>query len=172
VRRILLYTGDGKGKTTAALGLALRAAGRGRRVLIVQFLKDGREVGEGLALRDFPAIALESHGLGFVPPPGHPRFAAHRQAAIRALERVVAAGAEAVHEVFILDEVCGAIAAGLITAEAVLAAVATLPADAVIVLTGRNAHPALVDLADTVTEMRCVRHAFDAGIPAQPGVEL
>jgi cob(I)alamin adenosyltransferase len=171
VKRVLLYTGDGKGKSTAAFGLALRAVGRGLRVFILQFIKRKSEVGECFALREFSQVELEQHGLGFVPPPDTSRFAAHVHAARQGLERVAAVGAEARHEVYILDEVCGAIGHGLLETAAVVAAVDGLPPDAIVVLTGRGAPDELVDLADTVTEMRCVKHGYDAGIQAQHGVE-
>jgi cob(I)alamin adenosyltransferase len=171
--RILLFTGDGKGKTTAAFGIALRAAGHGLLTLIVQFIKARTATVELTALRSLAGVEVRQAGLGFVPQSDDaPQFAAHRQAAAEGLRAVAEAMASGRYRVVILDEVCTAVARGLLDEASVVAALRQAPADGVIVLTGRGATPGLIALADTVTEMRCIKHGFDAGLQAQPGVEF
>ncbi|MBM4163516.1 MAG: cob(I)yrinic acid a,c-diamide adenosyltransferase [Lentisphaerae bacterium] len=170
--RILLFTGDGKGKTTAALGIALRASGHGLQTLIVQFIKAHAATGELAALRMLAGVEVRQAGLGFVPRSDDaPQFAAHRHAAAEGLRAAAAELASGRYRVVILDEVCTAVARGLLDEDSVVAALSQAPADGVIVLTGRGATPGLIARADTVTEMRCIKHGFDAGLPAQPGVE-
>jgi cob(I)alamin adenosyltransferase len=170
--RILLFTGDGKGKTTAALGLAMRAAGHGRTSFILQFLKSDASTGEVKAAGLLPGVLLAQAGLGFVPPREDPRFADHQAAARKALRRAEQAIASGVYPVIVLDEVCLAVSLGLLEEHDVMAAVQKAPAGSCLVLTGRGATPGLVALADTVTEMRCVKHAHGSGTPAQEGVEF
>ncbi len=165
--RVLLFTGDGKGKTTAALGMAVRASGHGLRCLVVQFVKQ-RDTGElHVAL---PGLDVRQTGLGFVPEPSDPRYEQHRAAAQEGLLEAV--GALATHDLVVLDEVCVAVAKGLLDEAQVIEAVRGAFPNCRIVLTGRGATPGLVALADTVTEMRCVKHAFAGGVGAQKGVEF
>jgi len=167
--RVLLFTGDGKGKTTAALGMALRACGHGQRVLVVQFVKKD-DTGELHA--DVPGLEVRQTGLGFVFDRSSPHHAEHRAAAQGGLRGAAEAMASGNFDVVVLDEVCVAVAEGLLDERQVCKAVASASPSCCIVLTGRGATQALLDLADTVTEMRCVKHGFDAGIPAQKGVEF
>jgi cob(I)alamin adenosyltransferase len=170
--RVLLFTGDGKGKTTAALGLALRAAGHGRASFILQFIKNDASTGEMKAAALVPGLLLVQAGLGFVPPPSDPRFAEHQAAARSALHRAEQALASGLYPVIVLDEVCLAVRLGLVEERDVVALVQKLPAGACMVLTGRGATPGLTGLADTVTEMRCVKHAYERGTVAQKGIEF
>jgi cob(I)alamin adenosyltransferase len=170
--RILLFTGDGKGKTTAALGLALRAAGHGRSSFFLQFIKSDASAGEVKAAGLVPGILLAQTGLGFVPPDRDPRFDQHRQAAQKALHRAELAIASGLYPVIVLDEVCLAVSLGLLDESAVIEVVRKAPAGACMILTGRGATPGLMAIADTVTEMRCVKHAFQNGTAAQAGVEF
>ena len=169
--RTLVFTGDGKGKTTAALGMALRAAGHGQRVLIVQFVKADRTTGEFAACRYLPGVEIVQAGLGFVPPEDTPAFACHREAAERGLELAGRALASQRLDLLVLDEVCLAISRCLLKEEAVLALLRQRIRPVCIVLTGRGAPTGLVEQADTVTEMRCIAHGLAQGICAQPGVE-
>jgi len=165
--RVLLFTGDGKGKTTAALGMALRASGHGLRTLVLQFVKTN-DTGElHVAL---PGVEIRQTGLGFVPEASDPRYDAHRAAAQKALAQ--AAEAMAACDLVVLDEVCVAVAKGLLNEAQVCDAVRGAAADCCVVLTGRDATPALIALADTVTDMQCVTHAFRSGTAAQKGVEF
>jgi cob(I)alamin adenosyltransferase len=172
VPRVLLFTGDGKGKTTAALGMAVRAAGHNLATLIVQFIKCDDTTGELAALRRLVEVEVRQVGLGFVPPSSSPRFAEHQRAACRGLEMASEALASGKYRVVVLDEICTAVAKDLVAEEAVVAAIGRTPLTTVVVLTGRGAGPGLIDLADTVTEMRLVKHGYQAGREAQEGVEF
>jgi cob(I)alamin adenosyltransferase len=167
-----IYCGDGKGKTTAAMGLALRAAGRGRRVLIAQFLK-GADSGERLSLSGVPGVEL-------LPVPEKVQFSfrmteeERREAAERFLrlcqtcrERLRAGEAE----VLILDEACAAVNTGLLPLEQLLELLDSAPESAEIVVTGRDPAPELTQRADYLTEMRCLRHPYQRGVSAREGVE-
>jgi cob(I)alamin adenosyltransferase len=169
--RVLVFTGPGKGKTTAALGMALRTCGHGMRVLVIQFVKSDASTGEIQAAALLPLLKIEQYGLGFLPPPSSPEFAAHRAAAERGLERARKAVASEQYALIVLDEICAAVRHSLLPEEAVCALVASAPASCVLALTGRDASEKLQALADTVTEMRCVKHGLQAGRPAQKGVE-
>ena len=168
--RILVFTGDGKGKTTAALGMALRAAGHGMTVRIIHFVKQDESVGELAGLRHLPGVTVEMYGCGFIPKPESPAFARHVEAAqqgLAAAREALAAGPD----ILILDEICGAVDKALLTEGDLLDLLAAAPGAMCVVLTGRNATAAIIDAADTVTDMRCVKHAFDVGLDAQKGVE-
>jgi cob(I)alamin adenosyltransferase len=171
MKRILIFTGDGKGKTTAALGTVLRAAGHGWRCLIVQFLKADPNTGELSACRLIPGVEIVQMGLGFVPPEDHPHFAEHCTAAQEAVAFAESSLTSGKYDLIVLDEICGALAKNLIGEERVLEVLDLHSSTCCIILTGRNAGPRLIDKADTVTEMRCVKHALQLKIGAQQGVE-
>jgi cob(I)alamin adenosyltransferase len=166
---VQVYTGDGKGKTTAALGLALRAAGHGMRTYIGQFMK-GQPYGELDALRDHPAITVEQYGdvrcirREEVTP-------AHVEQARRGLERARQALLSGQYDIVVLDEVNVAIWFGLLTVGEVLALIDQRPARVELVLTGRRAPQELIERADLVTEMREVKHYYQQGVEARKGIE-
>ncbi|MGC8787097.1 MAG: cob(I)yrinic acid a,c-diamide adenosyltransferase [Anaerolineae bacterium] len=167
---IQVYTGDGKGKTTAALGLALRAAGHGLRVYIVQFMKGWPHYGELLALAAQPNITLVQFGRpSFVnrehPDPEDVRLA--QEAYQRSLDLLT----NGQYDVVILDEINVALDYGLISLEQVLALLDAKPPHVELVLTGRNAHPRVIERADLVTEMREVKHPYRLGIEGREGIE-
>ena len=166
--RILVFTGDGVGKTSAAMGKVLRLAARGRRVAVLQFVKGDGDSGEILSLARL-GVLVEQCGLGFVPPPTSPRFPAHRAAAEAGLTR--ARQLVANHDAVVFDEICLAVAAGLLAEAVVLDLLATLAPDQVCICTGRGASAAVIAVADTVSRMECVKHALDDGRRAQDGVE-
>jgi len=170
--RTLIFTGEGKGKTTAAFGMVLRATGHKQRVLVVQFLKSNAATGELLACAHLPQIEVVQMGRGFVPPVAHPAFITHRETAQEALAYANAAVVSGKYDLIVLDEICGAIARELINEEAVIEMLTTPERTACIVLTGRDASARLMERADTVTEMRCVQHGYTQGITAQEGVEF
>jgi cob(I)alamin adenosyltransferase len=170
--RILVFTGDGKGKTTAALGMALRAAGHDMRVAVIQFIKNDPSVGELRAARDVPNIEIVQTGLGFVPPPTSQDFVRHQAAAQRGLRKADEVIAGRRHSLVILDEICLAVAKGLIEEWQVLEVIREAGGETCVVLTGRGATEGLVAAADTVTEMRSIKHGFQRGHGAQKGVEL
>jgi cob(I)alamin adenosyltransferase len=169
--RLLVLTGDGKGKTTAALGMALRAVGHGQRVLFVQFLKADTSAGEIAGVRHLPGVRLVQTGIGFVPPPTHPAYPAHRTAALQGLAIAEQALREGAADLVVLDEVCVAIARGLLGVEAVLTVVGNARPGTNVLLTGRSAPDAVIAAADTVTNMVCVKHALPTGRGADVGVE-
>lgn len=165
-----VYTGDGKGKTTAAMGLALRAAGRGRRVFIAQFLK-GQPTGELTALRRMDdCVRIEQFGTGhFVQDEPTAEDCAAAAEGLQAARSALTGGG---YDVVILDEINVAVDLGLVTAEAVLELTVLRPEVVELVLTGRNAPPCIVERADLVTEMRKIRHPYDRGVPARSGIDL
>lgn len=168
-----IYCGDGKGKTTAAMGLALRAAGRGWGVVIAQFLKS-EDSGERRALACVPGVTLlplpERVKFSFQMDEADRREAAARFAALCDQCQGLAAAGEA--RMVILDEVCAAVNTGLLPLERVLALLDGLPAGAEAVLTGRDPHPALLARADYVTEMKKNRHPYEKGVRARSGIEF
>ena len=170
--RTLIFTGEGKGKTTAAFGMVLRAAGHGQRVLVVQFLKSNGDSGELLACGHLPGVEVVQMGRGFVPPKAHLAFDAHRKTAQDALAFARKSIACEKYDLIVLDEVCGAIAHELIEEHEVIGLLTAPERTACVVLTGRHASEGLIAQADTVTEMRCVRHGYTEGIAAQKGVEF
>ena len=170
--RILVFTGDGKGKTTAALGIALRAVGHGMKVKIIQFVKSDCSTGEIAALNMLPGVEIMQTGCGFIPSEANEKFTDHRQAAENGLKIAAEAIESGKYSVVILDEICVAVAKKLLDEAEVVEMVRGAAPDVTIVLTGRGASPAMIELADTVTNMNCVKHGMQAGIKAQEGVEF
>jgi cob(I)alamin adenosyltransferase len=170
-KRILVFTGDGKGKTTAALGMALRAHGHSIPVLIVQFVKANEAVGEIAALRQIAGMECVQFGLGFLPRGQPASLAQHRLEALRGLEYAAQALSSDRYGLVVLDEICLAVASGLLLESEVKAVLQQTHANTCVVLTGRAATPGLMALADTVSEVRCCKHGYQQGIAAQPGVE-
>jgi len=170
--RVLLFTGEGKGKTTAALGMVLRACGHGLRSIVIQFIKSDSSTGEIRALRSLPGARIEQVGLGFVPQPDAPEFPAHCAAAQKGLALAAGAIESGDYSLVVLDEICTAVSYGLVQEQAVCEAVERAGPDCCVVLTGRGATHRLLALADTVTQMQCVKHGLDTGHKAQEGVEF
>lgn len=170
--RIVLLTGEGKGKTTSALGMVLRAVGHGQRVCVLHFIKRRGDTGESRALAMLPGVEVHLCGEGFVFEKSGAVFERHVRAAEKGLRLAAERLRDPAFGMVVLDEVCGAVAHGLLSAESVCAAVAGAAPSTVVVLTGRDACPALIGLADTVSRIECVKHGMDNGWPARPGVEL
>lgn len=166
---IQVYTGDGKGKTTAALGLALRAAGAGLNVYIAQFIKSG-DYSEIKALsRLADRITVKQFGLGrFIK--GKPSTE-DLAAAQRGLEAIRAAIASGNYQVVIMEEGNVAAMCGLFPVDEILALMAQKPGDVELVITGRGADARVIDKADLVTEMKAVKHYFQDGVAARVGIE-
>jgi len=169
--RILLFTGDGKGKTTAALGMALRAAGHGMRVLVLQFVKQDATTGELAAIESVENIDIIQTGRGFIPSPEHAQYAEHREAAQTGFAHASDAVRSGKYAMVVLDEICVAVARGLVPERDVLEMLDRLASDRIVVLTGRYATPGLINRADIVSDVRCVKHAYETGREAQKGVE-
>ena len=169
---ILINTGPGKGKTTAALGTALRAVGNGMRVLMLQFLKGSWHYGELDAVQAFEGnFVLKQMGRGFVKVGG----AETDPKDVRLVEECWKEAAEAIGsgewDLVVLDEINYAIAYKMLDVEKVVNALQHKPEMVHVILTGRSAHPTILELADTVTEMREVKHAYQKGVMAQRGIE-
>lgn len=168
---LAVHTGPGKGKSTAAFGLALRALGHGKRVVVVQFIKGGWETGERTALKRFDDL-VEWHTMG----EGFTWETQDRSRDIAACERAweVARAALKREDVglVVLDELNIALRYDYLPLEKVLEDLKARPRMQHVVITGRNAKPDLVDAADLVTEMTLVKHHFRAGVKAQAGFEF
>ena len=181
---VQIYTGDGKGKTTAALGLGLRAAGHGMKVLMVQFMKTVRYYGELESVKRLApnfeivqkgkpcsrpeADCMECEACFVHPDKSEPADIAAARDAVAFCADVLRKGE---HDIVILDEVIYAIKFGLIECADVVNLVKMKPPEMELVLTGRDAPQELMDLADLVTEMRLIKHPFQQGIIARKGVE-
>jgi cob(I)alamin adenosyltransferase len=168
---VQVYTGDGKGKSTAAFGLALRAMGRGLKVKIVQFLKGDTRYGEMIALKEFPAIEVVQFGSPEFVNPLQPREE-DRQMAREALEHGREAMLSGRFQLVIMDEIHVAAKLGLITVEDILALIKERPKRVELVLTGRDADPQVIEASDLVTEMTLVKHPYQKGITARYGIEF
>lgn len=169
--RILIFTGDGKGKTTAALGMALRASGHGMQTLILQFIKANRSIGELTAIQYLPGVDIIQAGRGFISSTKGPPFAEHRQAAQEALKKATEAIQSRRYQLIILDEICTAISRGLVGEDQVIDLIHQETEERCLVLTGKGASDRLISEADTVTEMRALKHGLPQGWVAQKGVE-
>ena len=172
---VLIHTGEGKGKTTAALGLAMRAWGDGMRVLILQFIKGGWTYGElktiSILEQAEGRVHVEQCGLGFTRK-GDTDEAKHKQAAAEALKQAEQAITSGDWDLIILDEINYAIKFGLITESDALHLLEVRPPELHLVLTGRDVRPALIERADLVTEMKLIKHPYQQGIKAQQGIEF
>lgn len=169
--RILVFTGDGKGKTTAALGMALRASGHGMKTIIIQFVKSDPTTGELAACRHLPGCEIVQTGRGFVPERADPAFREHMMAAAEGLKLAARALSSGAYNLVILDEICTAVGKGLLDEGQVIEVVRKGASGICVVMTGRNATAGLISIADTVTDMHMVKHGFQEGRGGQEGVE-
>jgi cob(I)alamin adenosyltransferase len=171
-----VYTGDGKGKTTAAFGLALRAAGQGNKVLIYQFLKPpSLDLGERFAVQ-LGAVRIRVEALDMPwdmskSLDDQETVAQTKAAVAEALERIAQTAEKRFYDVIILDEIVFCLEKGLAKLEDVKSLIDRKDALVEIVMTGRGASRQLLDLADLVTEMKNVKHPFDKGVPARRGID-
>lgn len=165
---IHLYTGNGKGKTTAAIGLAIRAVGAGKKVFIGQFVK-GMQYSELVTFARLPEINVRQYGSDcFIEnnPTDKDIEAAHK--GLKEVESIIANNK---YDVIILDEICIALYYNLFTIEDFAAVLSRKNENTEIVLTGRYAHPFLYEIADLITEMKEVKHYFNRGVQARKGIE-
>jgi cob(I)alamin adenosyltransferase len=166
---VQVYTGDGKGKTTAALGLALRASGHGMKTYIGQFMK-GQDYGELAALREHPLITIEQYGdVRCIR--REEVTADHLAQAERGLARAREAMDSGEYDIVVLDEASVAIWFGLLDVDDVLVFLDHAREGVEIIITGRRAPDVLLERADLVTEMRPVKHYYEQGVPARKGIE-
>ncbi len=168
---VQVYTGEGKGKSTASFGLALRAFGQGFRVYIIQFLKTAVNCGEVKAFRKlYPEVIIKSFGRkgfinkGAVTPED-------LELARKAMEEAARVLADGDADLLILDEICNALYYNLITTEEVVDLVRKKPKHVELILTGRNCPSELIEIADLVTEMKEIKHPYRKGIGSRRGIE-
>ena len=167
---IMIYTGDGKGKTTASLGMVFRALGRNYRVAVVQFIKGAWKTGEALFAKELEGrVDFFSLGDGFtwITQNFEQDVKSAREAWDKCLEVIV----DPQYRIVIFDELNYVIKYNFLTVGEVLDGLKRKPADTHVVITGRDAPPELIEVADLVTEMRDIKHPYRAGIKAQPGVD-
>lgn len=170
---VIVITGNGKGKTTSALGMAVRARGHGMKVCIVQFMKGDLYAGEWDGIRLLGNdVELHSTGKGFCGIQGNPYpHREHRQNAQDAVALAREKMASGSYDLIILDEINNALHLKLVDLEQVLALIREKPPITHLVLTGRDAHAEVVERADTVSEVVEVKHAYRKGIERQPGID-
>jgi cob(I)alamin adenosyltransferase len=174
---LIVFTGNGKGKTTAALGQMVRVTGRGKNALMIQFIKGPWKAGEDEFATRYQIpdtrYQIKKMGLGFVGILGDtlPREE-HQKAAEKALAYFKEELAANRWQLIVLDEVNNAVSLGLLKVEDVTDALRVVPEERLVVLTGRDAHPKLIEMADLVTEMREVKHPFSNGVLAKRSIEF
>jgi len=174
---VQIYTGDGKGKTTAAFGLALRAAGQGNKVLIYQFLKPPSiDIGERFAL-ELGAVRIRTEAIDLPwnmseSLKDEKTVALMRTAISEALERIAQTAEKKFYDVLILDEIVFCISKGLARLEDIKSIIDRKDPAVEIILTGSGATRELIEIADLVTEMKKIKHPFDKGLPARRGIEF
>ena len=170
---IVVITGNGKGKTTTALGIAVRACGHNLRTSIIQFMKGDIYAGEWDGIKKMNCqIELISTGKGFCGIQGNPYpFKEHRENAQQAVEIACQKMESGRFDILILDEINNALALHLVDLDQVLDLIRRKPLQMHLVLTGRDAHPEVIELADTVSEVVEIKHAYRKGIEPQPGID-
>jgi cob(I)alamin adenosyltransferase len=168
---LIVHTGAGKGKSTAAFGMVLRCLGHGMRVGIVQFVKGAWGTGERTVLAGFPdLVTCRAMGEGFTwDTQDRARDIAAARAAWEVAKTMIA---DPSYRMVLLDELNIVLRYGYLPVDEVIAALKAKPRDLHVVVTGRNAPPELIETADLVTEMNLVKHPFRAGVKAQPGIEF
>jgi cob(I)alamin adenosyltransferase len=174
VRRglIIVNTGPGKGKTTAAMGTAFRAVGNGMKVLMLQFLKGSWHYGELDSAKAFgDNFVMKQMGRGFVKVGGAETDPEDIKLVEQAWEEAREAILSGTWDLVILDEINYAISYGMLDPAKVVETLQQRPEMVHVILTGRNAHPSIIEIADTVTEMKQVKHAYEKGVLAQRGIE-
>jgi len=171
---ILVFTGDGKGKTTAALGTVVRAYGYGWKVYILQFIKGTWHYGEMDGIKALePAVEMEQLGKGFykILDDDLPEEE-HKKAAVAAVERAREKIQSGKYKLVVLDEIINAVDLELITVEDVLGLIKDKPKDVHLILTGRGAKPEIIEACDLVTEMKEIKHPFQKGLKAKKGIDF
>jgi cob(I)alamin adenosyltransferase len=170
---IVVITGNGKGKTTSALGMVLRACGHGLRVCIIQFMKGDLYAGEWDGIKQLKcAVELHATGKGFCGIQGNPYpWSEHRDNAQDAIDLVREKIASGRFDLIILDEINNALKLKLVDLDQVLEILQDKPPLMHLILTGRDAHPRVIELADTVSEVREIKHAYRQEIEPQPGID-
>ena len=169
---IHIYCGENKGKTTAAVGLAVRAAGAGKKVLFVQFLKKG-DSAELNILNNIPSLETSvcEKPYGFIWTMDEAEKARAQADFTLLFDEAAQKASREQYDLLVLDEILGAVSCGMVPEEKLLRFLKEKPADLEIVLTGRDPSDGLMELADYITEMKKIKHPFDKGIAARYGIE-
>ena len=167
---LIVYTGHGKGKTTAALGLVVRALGRGMRATVVQFIKGKWKTGERAFAENVPGLEFHVMGLGFTWDSDD--LSRDKKAAMAAWDVARGCIESGERDVIVLDEMTYAFHYGFVPLDEALAVFRARPAHVHVVVTGRNAPDALIEAADLVTEMKALKHPYERGVPAQMGIDF
>jgi len=172
-RGVVVITGHGKGKTTSALGMAVRACGHGMKVCIIQFMKGDLYAGEWDGIKRMNCdIELHATGKGFCGIRGNPYpWAEHRANAQEAIKLARTKMESGGFHILILDEINNALKLRLLDLEQVVSMLHNKPPPMHLILTGRDAHPQVIELADTVSEIHEVKHPFHRDIEPQPGID-
>ncbi len=167
---VQVYTGDGKGKTSAAFGAALRAIGRGLRVYIIQFIKGGFDYGELHVVKKLPNLKLAAFGRGtFVTEVSpHEEDVKLAEEALKLAKEVIGSGQ---YDIVVLDEINVALNLKLVTVDEALQLIKNRPKHVELILTGRYAPMQIVEVADLVTEMKEIKHPFTEGVTPRKGIE-
>jgi cob(I)alamin adenosyltransferase len=170
---IVVITGNGKGKTSSAMGMALRASGHKLKTCIIQFMKGDLYSGEWDGVKHLAGLVeLHTTGMGFCGIQGNPfTHEEHRTSAQEAIELVNTKLASGEYDIIILDEINNALQLKLVDLEQVLDLLRNKPELTHMILTGRDAHPEIIELADTVSEVRDIKHAYRKNIEPQPGID-
>jgi len=169
---VQIFTGNGKGKTTAALGTVMRAAGHGLKICVIFFIKGDYTYGEYTSLANLPNVKIASFGLRqFIHKTGgiNPEEKAQAKAALAAAREAITGGG---YDLVVLDEIIVAVYFNLLEIDEVLQLITDKPPHVELILTGRNADSRLIEAADLVTEMVKIKHPFDKGIEARKGIEF
>ena len=171
---VVVLTGYGKGKTSSALGMVVRACGHGMKVCMLQFMKGDIFTGEWEAVKKIDCdVEIVPTGMGFCGIQGNPySHAQHREAAQRALQMAKERIASGKYDLIVLDEINNAVHLKLVDLEQVTELIRSKPPLLHLVLTGRDATPEVIELADTVSEVREISHAYRKGIEPQPGIDF
>ena len=171
---IIVFTGDGKGKTSAALGTALRASGHNMQVSMIQFVKSSTDSGEERAAERLrPGFEMVTTGRGFLNIPGQTApLSDHKQAADKAFALARQRLSSGYWDIVILDEINVAVDLGLVDREQLIGYLRNKPEKLHVILTGRNAHADIIAIADIVTEMRLIKHPYNDGVAAQKGIDF
>jgi len=172
-KRLLIFTGSGKGKTTAAIGNIIRALGYNWKIVMVQFIKSRTDVGEIITLKKFPNIDIYIGGLGFVPQKESKDYQKHYQKA-KETYHFTRELLKKNYDMFVIDEIFNAYNKQLLTLEEIETIIKDFFSNEnskCLIMTGRNAPSSIIEKADTVSEVKMIKHAFDYGIPAMEGIE-
>lgn len=165
---LIIYTGNGKGKTTAALGMVFRALGRKMKVAVVQFIKGDWKTGERIFAETLPELTFLTMGAGFVWKAGDKKSAIAARKAWDKAKDLIESGKK---DLVVLDEITYAINFGFITLEEVIEFLTNRPKNVTVLLSGRDAPKKLIEVADLVTEMKKIKHPFDKGVIAKEGID-